>query len=405
MSRLFVFLMASAQFFAAERMASAQPNKSSAGKSGWYSDYRTGLAEAKRTGKPIIVVFRCERCVDCTQIDEQVVRLDAEIADAADKFVRIRLTRIAGANLRLFEFDFDVTWYLFFLNADEQIYGRYGGRDAVDAHARISLKGLHYAMEQALEAHKTTPKLLPRNDPPLRAEDFAAAKRHNGCIHCHNVNEFRRAELQSQGKWAREDLWVYPLPENIGLRLDVDAGNKVNTVLAGTPAEKAGIKAGDLIKNINGLRIASFADASYALHKAESKGPISISWLHDGNALSAKMEVSEGWRKTNLAWRPSLLDMLPALPLSGNYLKPDEKKQLGLPIGPLAFRQDKFVHSSLKAVGLQKDDLVVGVDGKEVDGASNSFVDYIHGNYLAGDRATLNVLREGKKVSLSITLK
>jgi hypothetical protein len=27
---------------------------------GWYSDYAAARAEAKRTGKPIFVVFRCE---------------------------------------------------------------------------------------------------------------------------------------------------------------------------------------------------------------------------------------------------------------------------------------------------------------------------------------------------------
>ncbi len=343
--------------------------------------------------------------MDCAQIDEQVVRLNEEIADAADKFIRVRLVRIAGADLRLFEFDYDVPWFVFFLNADEQIYGRYGGRDAVGPHTRISLKGLRYAMEQALVAHKNPPKPAPRTEKPLRAEDFAAAKRRGNCIHCHNVNEFQRADLKSQGKWTRDDLWVYPLPENIGLGLDVDAGNKVKTVLAGTPAEKAGIKAGDLIKKVNGLNVASFADASYGLHKAPSQGRIPISWLHDGNSKSAELEVAQGWRKTDISWRPSLLDILPSMPLSGDNLNPDEKKQLGLPVQRFAFRQDKFVHSTLKAIGLQKDDVVVGVDGKELEGALENFVSFIRSNYLAGDQATLNVLRAGKNVGLTITLK
>ena len=29
-------------------------------KFGWHSDYATAKAEAKRTGKPMLVVFRCE---------------------------------------------------------------------------------------------------------------------------------------------------------------------------------------------------------------------------------------------------------------------------------------------------------------------------------------------------------
>ena len=76
------------------------------------------------------------------------------IADMADKFVRVRLVKIAGMDLRRFEFDRDLNWFAFFLNADETIYGRYGGRDATDAEARLSPKGLRYALERALEAHK-----------------------------------------------------------------------------------------------------------------------------------------------------------------------------------------------------------------------------------------------------------
>ena len=39
--------------------ASAGP-KLDAARYGWYADYAAGKAEAKRTGKPIMLVFRCE---------------------------------------------------------------------------------------------------------------------------------------------------------------------------------------------------------------------------------------------------------------------------------------------------------------------------------------------------------
>ncbi len=343
--------------------------------------------------------------MDCAKIDEQVVRLNPEIADVADKFIRVRLTRIAGADLRLFEFDHDLTWYCFFLNADEHIYGRYGGRDASDPHARISLKGLHYALEQALESHKSPPTPAPRQAKPFRAEDFAAAKRHNGCIHCHNVNEFRRADLKKDGNWSRDDLWVYPLPENVGLTLDVDVGNRVKSVLANSAAEKVGVKPGDFVKKLNGYPVASFADASYGLHKSPAKGEIPIVWQRDGKEQTARLEVVDGWRKTNIVWRPSLLDVLPSMPLSGDDLTADEKKKLGLTEKRVAFRQDKFVHSTLKAVGVQKDDVIVGIDGKTMDGTMDEFLGYVRRNYLVGDKVTLNILREGKPITAAMTLK
>ena len=78
--------------------------------------------------------------------------------------------KIAGADLSRFEFDYDLTWFGFFLNADETIYGRYGGRDAKSAERRISLTGLRYAMDKALETHKKPPAKRPAGKPLLRAE-------------------------------------------------------------------------------------------------------------------------------------------------------------------------------------------------------------------------------------------
>ncbi len=314
--------------------------------------------------------------------------------------------RIQGADLRLFEFDYDLTWFCFFLNADETIYGRYGGRDASDPHGRISLKGLRFALEAVLETHQTPPKAQPRVDPPLRVESFAAARRlKGGCVHCHNVNEFSRSDLRAAGKWDRDSVWVYPLPENVGITLDVDHGNFIKTVKSDSAAAKVGVKSGDILKKLNGTSVASFADACYGLHKAPKSGNIPIAWLHDGKEQTAQLEVAEGWRKTNITWRPSMLDILPSAPFSGDDLKPDEKKKLGVAEKQAAFRQDKFVHSTLKAIGIQKDDVLVGIDGKTVAGTMDDFLGYVRRNYLVGDKVTFNLIRDGKKVDAEMTLK
>jgi hypothetical protein len=41
-------------------VADARPPKPDATKFGWHTDYAAALAAAKRTGKPIFLVFRCE---------------------------------------------------------------------------------------------------------------------------------------------------------------------------------------------------------------------------------------------------------------------------------------------------------------------------------------------------------
>jgi serine protease Do len=313
--------------------------------------------------------------------------------------------KIAGADLRRFEFDYDLTWFCFFLNADGHIYGRYGGRDASDPEARISMKGLRYAMDRALESHKAAPPAPPLVGKPLLAEGYEAANKHRGCIHCHNVNEFRRAELKAAGTWDRTSVWVYPLPENVGLTLDVDAGDRVKTVAPDSAAAIIGLKPGDRLGKLNGYSVASFGDASYALHKAPAKGSIPVSWVRDGKELSGALEVADGWRKTNLTWRPSMLDILPSAPFSGDELTAAEKKALGLDEKRAAIRQDAEVHATLKAAGVKGGDVLIGYDGKAVEGDASKLFGYVRRNYLVGDEITINVIRDGKRVDLKLLLK
>jgi len=308
-------------------------------------------------------------------------------------------------DLRRFEFDYDLTWYVFFLNADETIYGRYGGRDAASADARLSLKGLRYAMGRALEAHRAPPLPRPLTGRPQRAEDSIAARRHEGCIHCHNVNELRRADLKAAGQWDRESIWVYPPPENVGIALDVDVGDRIEAVTAGSPAEGAGMKPGDRLVTLNGYTVASFADASYALHKAPRRGEVPVSWARGDEKRSATLGLLEGWRKTNLTWRPSMLDLLPSLPFAGDDLTAEEKQQLGLPAGRAAFRQGNRVHATLAAAGLRAGDMVVGFNGVAVDGTMRDLLGYARRNYLVGDTVTVDVLRGGKRVGVRLVLK
>jgi serine protease Do len=313
--------------------------------------------------------------------------------------------KIAGVDLRRFEFDYDLTWYAFFLNADGTIYGRYGGRDATDADTRLSLKGLRYALDRALGAHKAPPAPEPPAGDPVLAENFPAARRHNGCIHCHNINEFRRADAKAAGAWDRESVWVYPLPENVGVTLDVDLGDRVKAVAPGSAANRAGLKPGDRLTRLNGYPVASFADASYALHKAPAQGAIPVTWVRDGKELSGTLEVAAGWRKTNVTWRPSMLDILPSVPFVADDLTAEEKKRLGLSAGRAAFRQGDRVHPTLADAGLRAGDVVVGFDGVAVDGAMDDLLGYVRRNYLVGETVTVDVLRDGKQVGLRWVLK
>jgi predicted metalloprotease with PDZ domain len=295
-----------------------------------------------------------------------------------------------------------------FLNADQHVYGRYGGRDASSADGRLSLAGLRYALQAALDAHRRASHESPPAslEKPLLVDEYPAAKRlQNGeCIHCHQVYEFRRAARKEAGQWRREEIWVYPLPENLGLQLEVDRGDRLRAVAPDSPAGRAGLQSGDILRTVNGLPVASFADVQYALNRAPAQGRLPISWQSGGKTRTATLELTDGWRKTNLTWRPSLLNILPSLTLYGDDLSAAEKQALGLSAKRLAFRQQKPVHALAQAAGVRAGDVILGIDGQPLEMTMLEFLAHVRRNYLVGDRITLNLLRDGKRLNLPYTL-
>ncbi len=326
----------------------------------------------------------------------------------ANEFVLVRITRMRGVDLDLFDFDYDLTWMGFFLSADGFIYGRYGGRDADSADSRVSLAGLRYALSAALRRHREHDAEPPRQSAhSVRTpERYTAARRlpERACIHCHQVNELRRESLQEAGKWRREELWVYPLPENIGLTLDIDRGDLVAKVADASAAARVGIRPGDRLLALDGRSIASFADVQYALHRAPVKGSLPLTWQHDGQSRKGELTLAEGWRQTDISWRWSLRGLDPSPWVHGDDLTAEEKKALGVPEKRLAFRQGPFVSELAQQAGIRQNDVILGVDGKTLEMTARQFAAYIRVNYRVGDRVTYNILRRGKRMDLPLVL-
>src|SRR4029079_5036650 len=96
---------------------------------------------------------------------------------------------------------------------------------------------------------------------------FRQSKAASGeCAHCHFANNFRLAQLRAEGKFAKDLLFQYPLPENIGVTLDVDANNVVKAVRPGSPAAQAGVKPGDTLLRAGSTPVLTCADLQYALN-------------------------------------------------------------------------------------------------------------------------------------------
>ena len=122
------------------------------------------------------------------------------------QYVTARITRMDGINIGLFDYDRYNTLYFFVLNADEQIYLRYGGRDVRSATTYLNLESLELALEQGLELHRQhlAGELAPKPAPaPKYPRDIPAlyertVGRGRG-VECHLIGDLENVQRELDG--------------------------------------------------------------------------------------------------------------------------------------------------------------------------------------------------------------
>ncbi len=329
------------------------------------------------------------------------------MGDLARQYVLLRLENVRGVNLKVFEFDYDVPWMGFFLTADEGVLGRFGGRDAESSTKYLTLPALRYAMTAALRRYRKGDKgEPPRAGEPVRPEQYRAARDRpaRSCIHCHHVNEFRREELRQEGSWRVEDVYQYPVPENLGFSVAPDQGNRVRAIRPGTAAGRAGLREGDVLQTLGGLPVASFADVQHALHRAPRTGKLAAEWVRGDQTLRGALELPDGWRQTDLSWRWSLQSLQPAPGLRGEDLTTAEKNAIGLDADRLAFRQGNFLGREAQRAGVRQNDVILGLDDRVLRLTNKQFDVYVRLNYRPGQEVVINLLRDGRRLNLPMRL-
>src|SRR5438477_11732723 len=94
LSRVFILFSCSTFIsIAADRDTMVRSDRTNVVASGkWvYNDLARGIDEAKRTGKPMLVVVRCIPCVACERFDARVLDYDPAIQHLMDKVVTVRM--------------------------------------------------------------------------------------------------------------------------------------------------------------------------------------------------------------------------------------------------------------------------------------------------------------------------
>ncbi len=104
---------------------------------------------------------------------------------------------LVGIDVGLYDFDRHNAIYFFIVSPDEDIYLRYGGRDAASADSYLDLDSFVLALEAGLEQHdlwqagelpsRQRPKaLFPREMERLKTIEMDRGR----CIECHMIGDY-----------------------------------------------------------------------------------------------------------------------------------------------------------------------------------------------------------------------
>ncbi|HXT61313.1 MAG TPA: Trx7/PDZ domain-containing (seleno)protein [Pirellulales bacterium] len=395
-----------------------------------YNDWQKAVAEARQTGKPLLVVLRCVPCEACSKFDDELVRRVDEVRELMDRFVCARIVTANGLDLDLFQYDYDQSFHAFLMNADGTIYGRFGTRsESRDETQDMTMRGFRRALELALAWHKEYPAnkslfAAKRGPKPLvaRPEDYPAFKGKyasrlsyegnvvQSCIHCHQVREAERLFYRDQGKPLPEDvLYPYPLPKVVGLTMNALEAAEVKSVADGSPAATAGFEPGDRIASLAGEPLLSIADLQWVLHRAGSSDALPAVVERGGKAMELTLDLPSGWRaKSDLSWRPTSWD-LRRMAFGGIRFDPlsaDDRREMNIPDGALALLA-KHVgeygeHAAAKRAGFRKGDVLVEYDGSRAPRTETEIMARALNEQRPGDKTPVKVLRGGKEISLEM---
>ncbi len=349
-----------------------------------------------------------------------------------DKFVCVRLVKANDLDLTLFQFDYDLTFAVFFMNADKTIYGRYGTRSSLEEATKdISMAGLAEAMSAALALHEQYPgnrELLagkqalptrfktPGDFPSLRGKfketldyDGAVTK---SCMHCHQVRDAERQVYRSAGQPIPDRLmFPHPAPAVVGLTLDPRRRAAITDVQEGSAGARSGFQPGDEIVALDGQAILSLADIQWVLHNAPSSGTLDASVQRGGKPLSLTLTLDDGWRRcSDISWRVSSWP-LRRMGTGGLLLtaaSQEERRTAGVDDNGLALVV-KHVgqygpHAAAKQAGFEQGDIVVSFDGQDAGMSTSQLLAYAVQNTQPGQNVPVVVVRDGQRLELQLPM-
>ena len=349
------------------------------------------------------------------------------------KFVCVRLVQANRLDLTKFQFDFDLTFAVFFMNSDGTIYSRYGTRSSrKEAERDMSPKGLVATMEGVLQLHQDYPKhkttlvgkqakatkyKTPNDYPMLRGKYKPLINYRNNtarsCLHCHQIHGAQQAVYRDAGRPIPDKLiYIYPMPDVIGLTLDPTTRSTVKSVEPKSSAAEAGVRAGDAIVELDGQSILSIADVQWVLHNADDADQLPVRLARsDGSISKAVIQLEKGWRRaTDSTWRAGSWP-LRRMGMGGIVLEPlttNERKRAKLGATDLGVKikgMGRFgPFATARRSGFKIGDIIVAFGEKTSAMSPSELLAYSVQATKPGQRIAVTVLRDGRRQQLRLPM-
>ena len=155
----------------------------------------------------------------------------------------------------------------------------------------------------------------------------------------------------------------------------------------------------------------SIADVQWVLHHAKSLGTIKAQVRRRGQSRSLAIPLPVGWRRqSNILWRATTWEMnrLVGGSLKWVNLAAAERKKLGLAPAATGIRVDYVgwwgPYRAGKRAGFQKGDVVISFNGHRTLISVNEFYAYAMDKTIKGENVAVEILRNGKKMTLQLPM-
>jgi serine protease Do len=217
------------------------------------------------------------------------------------------------------------------------------------------------------------------------------------------INMARRVMelLIAGGKVTRGGLAILlqDLTPRLAKSLDLpdQKGALVSDVFPNTPAEKAGIKSGDVIISFNGKDITDVNSFQLAVSECAPGSSAAVKLLHNGRPETVTVTLTElpvevapnGNDQKKPASANSMIDALAGVTVSD--LEPEVRRQLGMPAGARGALVSELEPASNSAdAGLQYGDVIMEINRQPVSNSSDAVK---LGRQAKGDQILLKIWR------------